>query len=128
MPRQTIPAPAEFAEKFGYSQATRIGNMIAVSGTAPRGADGAVTGQGDVYAQARQVLLNIQDSLQKLGAGMDDVIRSRIYITKMEHIWDIGRAHLEFFGGIEPAISLIHVDGFFDPEVMVELEVDAYIE
>ena len=127
MPRQTVPAPAEFTEKFGYSQATRIGNMIAVSGTAPRGADGTVVGKGDVYAQARQVLANIQSSLEQLGASLDDVIRSRVYITQMEHIWEIGRAHLEFFGEIEPAISLVHVDGFFDPDVLVELDVDAFI-
>lgn len=128
MVRKTVPAPLQFTEKFGYAQAKRIGNLIAVSGTAPRGADGAIVGQGDVYAQTRQVLINIQHSLEQLGASMDDVIRSRVYITNMEHIWEIGRAHLEFFRGIEPAVSLVEVEGFFSPEVMVEMEVDACLE
>lgn len=128
MARNKVPAPPEFTAKFGYSQATRVGNFIAVSGTAPRGDEGTVVCQGDVYGQARQVLMNIRTSLESLGASMQDVVRSRVYITDMEHLWDIGRAHLEFFADIEPAVSLVEVERFFDPEVMVEMEVDAVVE
>jgi enamine deaminase RidA (YjgF/YER057c/UK114 family) len=128
MTRKKVPAPPQFTAKFGYSQATRAGNFIAVSGTAPRGEGGGVVCQGDVYGQARQVLLNIQNSLEALGASMRNVVRSRVYITDMEHLWDIGRAHLEFFADIEPAVSLVEVERFFDPEVMVEMEVDAVVD
>ncbi len=128
MSRRNFPAPEQFAGKFGYSQATRIGPMVAVSGTAPR-ADvvGDIVAEGDAYGQALQVLKNIRASLQALGADLEDVVRTRIYITDMELLWDVGRAHLEFFGEINPATSLQHADGFFDPRVLVEMEVDAYV-
>ena len=128
MTRKQLAAPPQFADQFGYSQTSRIGNMIAVSGTAPR-ADlvGEIIGKGDVYQQSVQVLKNIAASLEAVEASLKDVIRSRIYITNMEHLWDIGRAHQEVFGEINPATSLLHVEGFFDPDVLVEMEVDAYL-
>ena len=128
MTRKQLAAPPQFAEKFGYSQASRIGNMVAVSGTAPR-ADlyGDIVGKGDVYQQSVQVLKNILASLEAVGASATDVVRSRIYITSMDHLWDIGRAHQEVFGDINPATSLLHVEGFFDADVLVEMEVDAYL-
>lgn len=129
MIRKQLAAPPQFAEKFGYSQASRIGNMVAVSGTAPRnGLYGEIVAKGDAYGQAVQVLKNIRASLEAVGAGVEDVVRSRIYITNKEHLWDIGRAHLEVFGSVNPAVSLLHVEGFFDPDVMLEMEVDAYLE
>ena len=128
MIRKQLAAPPQFAEKFGYSQASRIGNMIAVSGTAPRAdVTGDIVGKGDVYLQSLQVLKNIAASLEAVGGNLGDVIRSRIYITNMDHLWDIGRAHQQIFGEITPATSLLHVEGFFDPDVLVEMEVDAYL-
>ena len=128
MTRKQLAAPPQFAEKFGYSQASRIGNMVAVSGTAPR-ADlyGDIVGKDDAYQQSVQVLKNILTSLEAVGACANDVVRSRIYITSMDHLWDIGRAHQEVFGDINPATSLLHVEGFFDADVLVEMEVDAYL-
>ncbi|MEL0082039.1 MAG: Rid family hydrolase [Gammaproteobacteria bacterium] len=128
MTRKQLAAPPHFAEKFGYSQASRIGDMVAVSATAPReNLTGDILGQGDVYQQSMQVLKNLTASLEAVGATVNDVIRTRIYITNMEHLWDIGRAHQQVFGEINPATSLLHVDGFFDPDVLVEMEVDAYL-
>ena len=128
MIRKQLAAPPQFADQFGYSQASRIGNMVAVSGTAPR-ADlyGEIVGKGDAYQQAVQILKNILASLEAVGAKAEDVVRTRIYITSMEHLWDIGRAHHEVFGEINPATSLLHVEGFFDPDVMLEMDVDAYL-
>lgn len=125
MANRTVPAPPHFAEKFAYSQARRVGDFIAVSGTPGRGADGEVVGEGDAYAQARQALDNLKRSVEALGGRMEQVVRTRIYLTDMKYIWDIGRAHLEFFAGIDPATSLVKVTGFFDPKILVEVDCDA---
>ncbi len=127
MNNRTVPAPPHFADKFGYSQARRVGDFIAVSGTPGRDASGAVVGEGDAYAQARQALENVKRSVEALGGRLDQVVRTRIYLTDMSHIWDIGRAHLEFFGGIDPATSLVKVTGFFDPKILVEVDCDAVV-
>ena len=127
MHTQTVPAPAHFADKFGYSQARRVGDFIAVSGTPGRDATGEVVGPGDAYAQARQALDNVRRSVEALGGRLEQVVRTRIYLTDMQHIWDIGRAHLEFFGGIDPATSLVKVTGFFDPKILVEVDCDAVV-
>ena len=108
-------------------QARRVGDFIAVSGTPGRDASGAVVGEGDAYAQARQALENVKRSVEALGGRLDQVVRTRIYLTDMSHIWDIGRAHLEFFGGIDPATSLVKVTGFFDPKILVEVDCDAVV-
>ncbi|MGE0810115.1 MAG: Rid family hydrolase [Immundisolibacter sp.] len=127
MANRTVPAPPHFAEKFAYSQARRVGDFIAVSGTPGRGADGEVVGEGDAYAQARQALENVKRSVEALGGRMEQVVRTRIYLTDMNYIWDIGRAHLEFFTGIDPATSLVKVTGFFDPKILVEVDCDAVV-
>jgi len=127
MANRTVPAPPHFAEKFAYSQARRVGDFIAVSGTPGRGADGEVVGEGDAYAQARQALDNLKRSVEALGRRMEQVVRTRIYLTDMKYIWDIGRAHLEFFAGIDPATSLVKVTGFFDPKILVEVDCDAVV-
>jgi enamine deaminase RidA (YjgF/YER057c/UK114 family) len=128
MNTQTVAAPPHFAEKFAYSQARRVGNFIAVSGTPGRDAGGEVVGHGDAYAQARQALENVKRSVEALGGRLDQVVRTRIYLTDMSVIWDIGRAHLEFFRGIDPATSLVKVTGFFDPAILVEVDCDAVID
>ncbi|MGK2941500.1 MAG: Rid family hydrolase [Immundisolibacter sp.] len=127
MSNRTVPAPPQFASKFGYSQARRVGDFIAVSGTPARDAAGAVVGEGNAYAQARQALENVKRSVEALGGRMQHVVRTRIYLIDMAHVWDIGRAHLEFFGGIDPATSLIKVTGFFDPKILLEIDCDAMV-
>ena len=124
---QHVPAMPAFAERFGYSQAKRIGPCIALSGTPPRDAEGRVVGQGDVYAQALQVLENVRDSLRRLGAGPEHVLRSRVYLTDMAHVWDIGRAHLAFYGDSLPTVALVKVPQFFDPDILVEMDADAWL-
>lgn len=128
MERKIVEALPAFVEKFGYSQATRLGNFIAVSGTPARDASGKLVGVGDAYAQAKQSLENIRVSLEKLGGGMRDVVRTRLYLADMSLVWDIGRAHLEYFADLKPASSMIKVTGFFDPQILCEFDVDAIVE
>lgn len=128
MERKIVAALPAFVEKFGYSQATRVGKFIAVSGTPARDSSGALVGIGDAYAQAKKSLENIKSALEQLGGSMENVVRSRLYIADMSLVWDIGRAHLEFFGEIKPATSMIEVTGFFDPNILCEFDVDAIVD
>ena len=128
MERKIVEALPQFVEKFGYSQATRLGNFIAVSGTPARDPSGALVGVGDAYIQARQSLQNIQSSLEQLGGSIQDVVRTRLYIADMSLVWDIARAHLEFFRDIKPATSMVEVAGFFDPQILCEFDADAIVD
>lgn len=127
MENRIVPAPPDFASRYGYSQARRVGNFIAVSGTPPRDASHRVVAPGDVHAQARQALANLKASVEALGGRLEHVVRTRVYLTDMAHVWDIGRAHLELFGAILPATSLVKVTGFFDPQILVEFDCDAVV-
>ena len=127
MENRTVPAPPQFASRYGYSQARRVGNFIAVSGTPPRDANHQVVAPGDVYAQARQALTNLKASVEALGGRLEQVVRTRVYLTDMAHVWDIGRAHLELFADIQPAVSMVKVPGFFDPQILVEFDCDAVV-
>jgi enamine deaminase RidA (YjgF/YER057c/UK114 family) len=126
--RQRVSSGTSWEPIVGYSRAVRVGNQIWVSGTTATDREGRVVGQGDPYAQAKQAIANIERALESAGAGLADVVRTRIYVTDIGHWEAIGRAHGEAFRDVRPACAMVEVSRLIDPAMLVEIEADAVVD
>ena len=126
--RTLISSGSPYEPKVGISRAVRVGNIIAVSGTAPLGPDGRTVGIGDVGAQARRCLEIIAAALENAGASLREVVRTRTLLLRIEDWQAVAKVHGEFFGQIRPANTIMQVSRFIDPDWLIELEADAVID
>ncbi|WP_299703442.1 RidA family protein [uncultured Pontibacter sp.] len=127
MQRQNISSGAVWEDTIGYSRAVRMGNVIEVAGTTATDGD-QVIGIGNVYEQTRYILQKIEKALQQAGASLQDVVRTRIYVTDISQWEAVGRAHGEYFRDIKPASTMVEVNRLIKPEQLVEIEATAILK
>lgn len=125
--RRNISSGSAYEEPIGFSRASRIGNIIAVAGTAPIAGDGSTAAPGDVYGQTRRCLEIIDNAIRQAGAELTDVIRTRVMLTDISRWEEAGRAHGDFFGTIRPACTFVEVPAFIKKDWLVEIEADCVV-
>src|SRR2546423_14034021 len=123
--RQKISSGAKWESIVGYSRAVRVGDRIYVTGTTALGDDGEVVGIGDAYAQTVQIFRNLERALNRLGAGLEHVVRTRMFVTDISLWEEYGRAHGEYLREVMPATAMVEVSRLIDPQMLIEIEVDA---
>ncbi len=128
MPRPRVSGNSPWEDRIGFSRAVRVGNLVHVSGTTALGDDGQIVGRGDAYAQTVQAIRSVERALRGLGAELTDVVRTRMYVTDIARWEEIGRAHGELFGKTRPAATMVEVRQLIDPDMLVEIEVEAVVE
>ena len=123
--RQRISSGAKWEPIVGYSRAVRVGSRIYVTGTTAIDETGAVVGVGDAYAQTVQIFKNIESTLKRLGAGLEHIVRTRMFVTDISRWEEYGRAHGEILREVMPATTMVEVSRLIDPQMLIEIEVDA---
>lgn len=126
-PRHTVSSGAPWETAVGYSRAVRVGPLIWVAGTTAALPDGGVVGRDDVGAQAREALRRLELALTELGAALEHVVRTRLYVTDIDRWEDVGRVHGEVFRDIRPATSMVEVSRLIDSALLIEVEADALV-
>lgn len=125
--RQTVSSGGTYEPLIGYSRAVRVGSWVSVAGTTAALPEGGAVGGNDIAEQAREAIRRISAALELLGASLEHVVRTRMFVTDISRWEEVGRAHDEFFGDIRPAASMLEVRALIEPGLLVEIEADAVI-
>ena len=128
MERKIFSTGSRWEEKYGYSRAVKVGNLVFTSGTVAVNEQGELVGKNDSYTQTLFALEKIEKALKQADAGKENIVRSRIYVTNIDDQDEVGRAHKEFFGGIKPCLTMIEISRLAEPEFLVEVEVEAVFD